>query len=301
MKVGISVNSSYPGIEARLGAQYMIERTVAAEQSALDSLFLGDHHSTPSNYYQNTPMLGRMLAEWGDRPAGALFLLPLWNPVLVAEQAATLACLARGRFILQCGLGSGERQFMAMGKQLRYRTSAFEQAIATMRRLWAGESASLDGRWRFSSAVINPLPPEPIAIWIGASAEVAIDRAARIGDGWLADPAMTLPQARQAIDFYRECQSRHNRSASTAAIRRDIYVAESARDARQARQIAAGYRGFNPEALIIGEAPEVTAQFQAFQALGYSDIIVRNLHPDQVKAVASIHRLAGVRSLLEQS
>ena len=55
-----------------------------------------------------------MLAEWGDGPAGALYLLPLWNPVLVAEQAATLACIAKGRFILQCGLGD-RRQAKAMG------------------------------------------------------------------------------------------------------------------------------------------------------------------------------------------
>ncbi len=301
MKLGISINSSYPGIDARLGAQYMIERTAAAEQSALDSLFLGDHHITPSNYYQNTPMMGRMLAEWGTRPAGVLFLLPLWNPVLVAEQVATLACIARGRFILQCGLGSGERQFMAMGKQLKYRVSALEQAIASLRSLWAGETVSLDGRWQFSNAAINPLPPEPIDIWIGASAEVAIDRAARLGDGWLADPAMTLAQAGQAIDFYRESQSRYNRNAGVTAIRRDVYVADSGKDAQQARQLASGYRGFNPGALVIGEPAVVAEEIRKLGALGYSDVIIRSLHPDQAKAVASIHRLAAVRALLEES
>src|SRR2546422_7621640 len=92
----------------------MIERARAAWEAGLDSLFLGDHHATAVPYYQNVPMLGRLLAEWGDRPAGCLFLLPLWNPVLVAEQVGTLAALARGRFILQCGLGDDESQFAAM-------------------------------------------------------------------------------------------------------------------------------------------------------------------------------------------
>src|SRR5207245_682480 len=83
--------------------------------AGLDSLFVGDHHSTPGPYYQNVPILGRLLAEWGEAPAGCLFLLPLWNPVLVAEQVGTLAAVTRGRFIFQCGLGYDEAQFAAMG------------------------------------------------------------------------------------------------------------------------------------------------------------------------------------------
>jgi alkanesulfonate monooxygenase SsuD/methylene tetrahydromethanopterin reductase-like flavin-dependent oxidoreductase (luciferase family) len=102
----------------------MIERARAAREAELDSLFVGDHHATPIPYYQNTPMLGRLLAEWGDAPAGCLFLLPLWNPVLVAEQVGTLAAIAQGRFIFQCGLGDGERQFAAMGADIKFRPSA---------------------------------------------------------------------------------------------------------------------------------------------------------------------------------
>ena len=79
-----------------------------AQQSGLDSLFVGDHHVTAQPYYQNSPMLGRMLAEWGAMPAGALYLLPLWNPVVLAEQVATLSCIAEGRFIMQCGVGGDD-------------------------------------------------------------------------------------------------------------------------------------------------------------------------------------------------
>ena len=83
----------------------MIERAAAARRAALDTLFVGDQHVSPTPYYQNTPILGRLLAEWGEAPAGCLFLLPLWHPVLVAEQIGTLAAIARGPFIMQCGLG----------------------------------------------------------------------------------------------------------------------------------------------------------------------------------------------------
>jgi hypothetical protein len=72
--------------DPRQVARWMIERTAAAHRAGLDSLFIGDQHVSPAPYYQNTPMLGRLLAEWGNAPAGCLFLLPLWHPVLVAEQ-----------------------------------------------------------------------------------------------------------------------------------------------------------------------------------------------------------------------
>jgi alkanesulfonate monooxygenase SsuD/methylene tetrahydromethanopterin reductase-like flavin-dependent oxidoreductase (luciferase family) len=97
MRIGTSLTSRHVVADPREGARFMIERAAAARQARLDSLFLGDHHATPVPYYQNVPMLGRLLAEWGDAPAGCLFLLPLWNPTLVAEQVGTLAAAYRER------------------------------------------------------------------------------------------------------------------------------------------------------------------------------------------------------------
>ena len=72
MRIGISISSSYRVEDPSLGARYMIERAATARQADLDSLFIGDHHVTPQSYYQNSPMLGRLLAEWNNKPAGAL-------------------------------------------------------------------------------------------------------------------------------------------------------------------------------------------------------------------------------------
>jgi alkanesulfonate monooxygenase SsuD/methylene tetrahydromethanopterin reductase-like flavin-dependent oxidoreductase (luciferase family) len=93
MRIGISVNSAYPPGDVRAGAHSMVERARAARDAQLDSLFVGDHHVTATPYYQNSPILGRMLAEWNANPAGALYLLPLWNPVVLAEQVGTLAAI----------------------------------------------------------------------------------------------------------------------------------------------------------------------------------------------------------------
>src|SRR5262249_26666685 len=118
MRIGASLRSGYAVDEVRAGARWMAERARAARDAGLDSLFLGDQHATGGPHDQNTPMLGRLAAEWGGRPFGALFLLPLWHPVLLAEQVGTLASLVDGPFVLQCALGGGERQFAGMDAAL---------------------------------------------------------------------------------------------------------------------------------------------------------------------------------------
>jgi alkanesulfonate monooxygenase SsuD/methylene tetrahydromethanopterin reductase-like flavin-dependent oxidoreductase (luciferase family) len=146
MRIGVSLASAHRVSDPREGARWMITRAKTAWDAGLDSLFVGDHHVTPAPYYQNVAILGRLLAEWGERPAGALFLLPLWQPVLLAEQVATLAAIARGPFVLQCALGGGDEQFAGMGVPPGQRPSRFEQSLAILRKLWAGETVSHDGR-----------------------------------------------------------------------------------------------------------------------------------------------------------
>lgn len=281
----------------------MIERTAAAREAGLDSLFVGDHHSTGGAYYQNVPMMGRMLAEWGDAPAGCLFLLPLWNPVLLAEQVGTLASIAEGGFILQLGLGDDPRQFAAMGANIKYRPSAFEESLDLVRRLLAGEAVSSDGRFKFENARVSPRPPEPVEFWVGASARVAIERAARMGDGWLAAPSLAPAQAARQVQTYLEACRVLGKEPGPVAIRRDIYVGESEAEAHAVADpiLDAGYRGFDPEAPVFGSIDQVAAAFREYAALGYTDIIVRHLTDDQDKVLGSLARLKEVRQAVSEA
>ena len=301
MRVGISLTSNHPDAkDPRHGACWMIERAAAAHRAGLDSLFIGDQHVSPTPYYQNTPMLGRLLAEWGEAPAGCLFLLPLWHPVLVAEQIGTLAAIARGRFIMQCGLGYGEARFAAMGANIKTRPSAFEEALDIVRRLLAGETVSSDRRFRVAQASLALRPAEFVEVWIGASAPPAIDRAARLGEGWIASPGLTPEEARAQADFYRERCTAYGRPPGAIVLRRDVYVGESSAEAQAVLQQALGrsYRGMSAKALIAGSVDEVARQFRAFGEIGYTDILVRHLTNDQPKVLGSLQRLAAVRAAL---
>jgi alkanesulfonate monooxygenase SsuD/methylene tetrahydromethanopterin reductase-like flavin-dependent oxidoreductase (luciferase family) len=301
MKIGVSLTTNYPDVtDPREGARSIIERTAAARRAGLDSLYIGDQHASPTPYYQNTPMLGRLLAEWGEAPAGCLFLLPLWNPVLVAEQIGTLAAIAQGPFIMQCGLGWGEDRFAAMGANIKTRPSAFEEALDIVRRLLAGDMVSSSRRFRIAGARLALHPAEPVEVHIGASAPPAIDRAARLAEGWIASPGLTRDEARAQADFYRERCAAYGKPPGAVVLRRDIYVGASSSEAQTVLQqaLSRGYRGMPAEALIAGSADEVAEQFRAFEEIGYTEILVRHLTNDQPKVLGSLERLAAVRAAL---
>ena len=280
----------------------MVERATTARDAGLDSLFVGDHHATgPYGYYQNTPILGRMLAEWGDAPSGVLMLLPLWHPVAAAEQLGTLACIAEGRFVLQCALGGGEQQFAALGVSLKHRVARFELGLDIIRRLLAGEEVtSADGPYQLRGAKVAPVTPEPLEVWIGASAPKAIERAARLGDGWLANADAVPGEAAEQARAYLDACAHLGREPGVIAIRRDVHVGADTADARRvaAPIVEAGYRGFRPDAVTYGDAGEVADRFQAYAEMGYTDVIVRHLAEDQTEVLESLQRLGDVRDAI---
>jgi alkanesulfonate monooxygenase SsuD/methylene tetrahydromethanopterin reductase-like flavin-dependent oxidoreductase (luciferase family) len=300
MRVGLSLNSAYAVDDPRDGVRFMLERVEAANEARLDSLFVGDHHVTGVPYYQNTVILARLLAEWDDRQSGALFLLPLWHPVLAAEQIGTLASIAAGPFVLQCALGGGPQQFAAMGVDMRRRVRDFEVGLDIIRRLLAGDRVTAEEPYPIQEAIVAPRPPEPVEVWIGADVDKAIGRAARLGDAWYAGPNLTVAEATTKLAHYKSRCEADARTPTCYPIRRDVYVGSSADDAARIRSWtdSTGYRGMDPSALVIGTPDDVTDYFRGLADLGFTDVVIRQLAPDQSDAVASMRRLGEVRQAL---
>jgi alkanesulfonate monooxygenase SsuD/methylene tetrahydromethanopterin reductase-like flavin-dependent oxidoreductase (luciferase family) len=177
---------------------------------------------------------------------------------------------------------------------------AFEESLDVVRRLLAGETVTNYGRFSLAKARISPTPAEPVEVWFGASAPPAIDRAARLGDAWLASPSLSVDTAREQLHYYRERCTAHGRTPKALAIRRDVYVGESPAEARAvlAAEVARGYRGFPPDALVAGSVDEVIERFAALAKLGYTEVLVRHLTNDHQKVLGSFARLASVRAAL---
>lgn len=116
----------------------------------------------------------------------AVVILPQRQTVLVAKQAAEVDVLTGGKLRLGVGIGWNHVEYEALGMDFRNRARRFEEQIQLMRRLWTEPSVTFQGKYhRVTAAGINPLPLQrPIPVWIGASAEPAIKRAAEVADGY---------------------------------------------------------------------------------------------------------------------
>jgi alkanesulfonate monooxygenase SsuD/methylene tetrahydromethanopterin reductase-like flavin-dependent oxidoreductase (luciferase family) len=300
MRIGTSLTTGLDTGDARRSARHLVEWARAAHAAELDSLFVGDYHSLGIPYFQNSPVLGRLLAEWGGRPAGALYVLPLWHPVLLAEQVGTLATIADGPFVVIAALGKGGAPFDALGVDPHERVARFEASLDILRRLLAGEEVVRTVPWKFRAAPIAPLPPEPVQIWVAAMAAPAIERAARVGDGWIARPGISLDDARDQATHYLEMCAKLDRVPGPVAIRRDIHVGDDDRGAERTAQsvLADGYRANSPVVPVVGGVERVAEKLREFATLGYTDVIVRQLAADHTDVLASFERLRAVRELV---
>jgi alkanesulfonate monooxygenase SsuD/methylene tetrahydromethanopterin reductase-like flavin-dependent oxidoreductase (luciferase family) len=300
LRIGISLGSTYDTEDHREGPRSVLLQAQAAARAGLDTLSLGDHHATgPTSYVQNIPMLGRALADWDERPAGCLFLVPLWHPVLMAEQIGTLAAMADGPFVVQTGLGGGSGQFRAMGVKLADRGPLLEEGIILVQALLAGEKVSSE-RWGIDGARIAPLPPHGTEWWIGAAAPVAIDRAARLGDCWYGNADLTPATASATLSTYREACARHGRHPVRIPIRKDVFIAESAAEGERVGKalMDAGYRGFQREAVAYGDPDAVAEQLAVFGEAGFTDVIIRTMTAPIDAAVRSVELAGEVRARL---
>ncbi len=116
----------------------------------------------------------------------AVIILPQRQTALVAKQAACLDVLSKGRLRLGIGTGWNAVEYEALGEDFHDRGRRSEEQIDLMRRLWAEETISYNGRWHHvTDAGLNPLPPKrAIPVWLGGMAPQVIERVGRLADGW---------------------------------------------------------------------------------------------------------------------
>ena len=116
----------------------------------------------------------------------AVIILPQRQTALVAKQAACVDVLSKGRLRLGIGTGWNDVEYEALGENFHDRGVRSEEQIDLMRRLWAEDVISYEGRWHtVTEAGLNPLPTSRrIPVWLGGMAPQVIDRVGRIADGW---------------------------------------------------------------------------------------------------------------------
>ncbi len=156
----------------------------------------------------------------------AVLVLPQRQAALVAKQAAQLDLLSGGRLHLGVGLGWNPPEYEALDMQFSNRGARIEEQIAVCRALWTQPHVTFEGRWHtINDAGVAPMPIQrPIPVWIGAFAPAAIQRAARIADGWQALLPAPDDNARRLFEGFREAVAAAGRNPDDVGIEAPVFT-----------------------------------------------------------------------------
>ncbi len=165
-----------------------LEQMAWAEDLGFDSIWLTEHHFCEDGYAPSPMVVAAAIGQRTKRMriGTNLMLLPLADPLRLAEDSATLSILTGGRFDLGVGLGYRQLEFDYFGRKLSHRPSLMEEGVALLRQAWQGQTINHQGkRYQIDGLSVHPVAESPPRLFMGGMAEPAIARAARLGDGFL--------------------------------------------------------------------------------------------------------------------
>ena len=232
MQLGFFVTNQYlPGESMPRKIAESVEQVQAARDAGFDLICTGQHYlAAPYQMSASFPLLARLAAEAGEMAVAAtVILVPLHNPVELAESVATMDAICDGRFILGVGLGYREEEYAAFGIARGERVPRLREALAVMRQLWTEPEIEFNGRFyqvpRVAPATRPVQQPHP-PIWVAANNDAAIRRAARWGLPWLVNPHATMDLvARQWAGYAAALAGAGQPLPATLPMMRELYVA----------------------------------------------------------------------------
>jgi len=217
-----------------------IEVVAAASRLGYAWVSIGHHLlSHPTVWPQPVPILARLAPETGSmRLKTSMLLLPLLNPVDVAESVATLDHITHGRLDVGVAIGYRERELEAVGLGRKDRVPKLEESLAVMKRLWRGDEVTFEGAYTKLTTARLGLPPcqrphPPLEM--GAQSVGATRRAARLVDAVFFGPQVAWADVGRLVSVYREARATETPAApGTAYASRSLIVGASKEAARAA-------------------------------------------------------------------
>jgi probable F420-dependent oxidoreductase len=207
-----------------------IEIGVELEVLGFDSVWTSEHHFVDDGYMPSQlPTLAAIAARTTRIRLGTgVLLAPMFDPLHLAEDAATVDLISNGRLILGLGIGWRREEFAGFGVSMRQRGSRLEGHLALLRQAWSGGLVTGDGRhYRYEGLNVTPKPARAGGppIWLGGSAEPAVRRVGRLADGYLGS-GVDPERLAERMAWVREEASTAGRDpdAITANLHRSTFV-----------------------------------------------------------------------------
>src|SRR5262249_41994535 len=328
MKVGLYIGTQFtPGVDVSAALKDMREQVRLARQSGFSSVWVPHHYLThPMQMLAPIPMLSYLLRDAEGMTIGPnILIMPLLNPVHVAEDAVTLDLLSGGRCVLGIGIGYRDAEFETFNVPLKERAQRMNESIEILRRL-GGEGGVTYNEKIFKindlGIGLKPLRKGGPPIWLAAVVDRAVKRAAELGDAWLITNFAHLDQLVPQMSMYRKLLAEANKEfPAEAPITRECYVGstraaalEECRSALQYKYAAYSSWGLDQQSqgsesfrqpfeefvkdrFIVGDKAFVANEIQRYHALlGVNHFIMRVRWPGlpQANALRTITALGEI-------
>jgi alkanesulfonate monooxygenase SsuD/methylene tetrahydromethanopterin reductase-like flavin-dependent oxidoreductase (luciferase family) len=279
-----------------------------AERYGFDSLWVGQHYPTgPDMFHPPSPLmvLAAVAPQTGLALGTGVLLLPMWNPITLAYEAAVLDQLCGGRLVLGVGIGR-PRDWTKFGLPREVIGERTDEMLAALRALWSGADG-YEGKTISAPGAIWPLPIQPNGpqLWVGGSINRAMRRAATLGDAWYAGSTHQLNAIAETTGRYRAALVAAGKDASNprVAANRSTVIADTTEQAwseggSYLEALAHVYRRLGggtmrlpdgsmategteilphiaDQVCLIGSPDDASAQLEAYAAAGTTDVALR--------------------------
>lgn len=317
MDIGAFLNQYYYP-DSGHGLAEIIAQAERMAEVGFDSATLGERHVHEEGVVEPITGLTALAARTDLTIASSAILPALFDPLRLAEQTAMIDELATGRFHVGTAIGYRERELSAFDVPMDERVGRFVEAMHLLDRFWTEDgTVSHHGEfYDYDDVFVSPQPEPAMPVWIGGHADVAIERAAYRGDGWIASASSTNEDLRRQIDVYETALEEFGkaRSDNDVILMRDCYVDESETAARQTVEshlldlyewydrwgqtyMAEQGVGVDWKALakkfIIGTPADATESLETYEEMGVDHVLLRFQFPGQSQesAIECIERL----------
>ena len=295
MEIGVILGDVRTTVSPRDHLDLLLRQVEAAQRNGLTYITIGHHYLYGDlRWLQPVPTLARLAAELDEHVTLATTIIqaPLYHPVALAEELATLDIMSRGRLVVGIGAGYRSDEFTALGVDFAARFAMLDESVALMKRLWTEDHVTHAGRfWPLDDARPHIKPwqePHP-PLWVGAMGRVGVLRSALLGDGWPVTPETKIPDMVRLLSLYEDERERLGKPQVRHPLRREIVPAATTDAAFERFEYMAKERlvAYAQRQLATRDAGELTSSFREVAA---KETFIGT--PDE--CVAQIRELAAV-------
>ena len=237
MKIGLSLaTQAAPGEVPSVLVDRLVEQVRHADRWGFESCVFTEHHQQPDGSLSSPLAVMAALSAVTSRMrlATAVLLAPLYDPIRLAEDIATIDLFAKGRLAVGVGTGYAAVDFDPFGVDPRERGIRTNETLRVLRRAWTGEVFSYRGRYLdYRSVTVSPRPFQEGGppIWVGGVADASLRRAARLGDGWIAPIIARIHEVSRLASRYRRARQEFSGDAGEVTVLREGWVGPSREEA----------------------------------------------------------------------